>query len=162
MTLSMVHARPDAGVTVAEINLKFIWELISQNDADQRGQAVMVDSGGRLIAHHDINLVLRNTDLSGLPQVQAGLAGRQAEQVQDAKDISGREVLTAHAPVSPLGWTVFVDVPIEEAYAPLYASIARSGVVLSAVLALSLLVGLFMARRIVVPIRLPRGRGAHW
>ena len=40
MTLSMVHARPDAGVTVAEINLKFIWELISQNDADKRGQAL--------------------------------------------------------------------------------------------------------------------------
>src|SRR6476620_1696898 len=30
MTLSMVHAQADAGVTVAEINLKFIWELLSQ------------------------------------------------------------------------------------------------------------------------------------
>ena len=32
----------------------------------------------------------------------------------------GRKVLTAYAPVAPLGWLVFVELPSEEAYAPLY------------------------------------------
>jgi hypothetical protein len=35
---------------------------------------VLVDAEGRLIAHPDISMVLRNTDLSGLPQVQAARA----------------------------------------------------------------------------------------
>jgi hypothetical protein len=33
----------------------------------------------------------------------------------EAKDILGRDVLTAYAPVLPLGWLVFVELPIEEA-----------------------------------------------
>ena len=31
----------------------------------------MVDAGGKLIAHPELGLVLRNTDLSGLAQVEA-------------------------------------------------------------------------------------------
>jgi hypothetical protein len=33
----------------------------------------------------------------------------------EAKDINGRDVLSAYAPVTPLGWLVFVEMPIEEA-----------------------------------------------
>jgi hypothetical protein len=40
--------------------------------------------------------------------------------VQTATDVRGREVLTAYANVAPLGWRVFVELPAEEAYAPLY------------------------------------------
>jgi hypothetical protein len=50
--------------------------------------------------------------------------------VQEAQDLQGRRVLTAHAPVEPLGWRVFVELPADEAYAPLYASIQRSGALL--------------------------------
>src|SRR3954447_20535535 len=121
MTLAMVHARADAGVTIAEINLKFIWDVISQNEIDQDRQVYVADSGGHLIARRDVSLVLRNTDLSGLPQVQAMFAGKKSEQLHPAKDLRGREVFTAAVPVSPLGWTVFADLPIEEVYAPLYA-----------------------------------------
>src|SRR5215510_13676155 len=71
MTLSLAGGRRDAGVSVAEVNLKLIWDVVSQIKVGQRGQAYVVDSQGRLIAHPDISLVLRNTDLSRLAQVQA-------------------------------------------------------------------------------------------
>src|SRR5206468_2296055 len=115
------------------------------------------DGQGRLIAHPDISLVLRNTDMTRLPQVQAARAAtssRGAEQVQTAQDVRGREVLTAYAPVTPLGWQVFVELPTDEAYAPLYAAIQRSGVLLLAGLALAILSGVFLARRMVVPIKI--------
>jgi hypothetical protein len=35
--------------------------------------------------------------------------------VQEAKDILGRDVLSAYAPVRSFGWLVFVEMPIEEA-----------------------------------------------
>jgi hypothetical protein len=63
MTLARTGTRRDAGVSVAEVNLKLIWDVVSQIKVGNRGQAV-VDAQARLIAHPDISLVLRNTDLS--------------------------------------------------------------------------------------------------
>jgi hypothetical protein len=57
--------------------------------------------------------VLRITDISKLAHVRAALAGTN-EPVQEGEDIEGRKVLTAYAPVAPLGWWVFVGLPVEE------------------------------------------------
>jgi Cache domain len=75
MTLAIAGTRRDAGVSVAEVNLKLIWDVVSQIKVGERGHAYVVDAQGRLIAHPDISLVLRNTDLSRLEQVQAARGG---------------------------------------------------------------------------------------
>src|SRR2546427_8629231 len=114
MTLAIAGTRRDAGVSVAEVNLKLIWDVVSQIKVGDRGHAYVVDAQGRLIAHPDISLVLRNTDLSRLAQVQAARAagaGQTTEVLQVADDVQGRRVLTAYAPVAPLGWLVFVELP---------------------------------------------------
>ncbi len=152
MTLAIAGARREAGVSVAEVNLKLIWDVVSQIKVGEHGHAYVVDGRGRLIAHPDISLVLRDTDLSQLPQVQAARADAP-EQARAFHDIEGRAVLSAHAPIASVGWLVFVELPLDEAYAPLYASIERSGVLLLAGLGLAFLAGLFLARRMVVPIR---------
>jgi signal transduction histidine kinase len=156
MTLSLAGTIRNAGVSVAEVNLKLIWDVVSQIKVGAHGHAYVVDGQGRLIAHPDISLVLRNTDLSRLAQVQAArahLAGKQTEQVQEADDIQTRRVLTAYAPIAPLGWIMFVELPVEEAYAPLYLTLERSGLILLAGLLLALVAGLMLARRMVVPIQ---------
>src|SRR3954451_14011126 len=71
MTLALAGTRKDAGVSIAEVNLKLIWDVVSQIKVGARGQAYVVGAEGRLIAHPDISLVLRNTDMSKLSQVQA-------------------------------------------------------------------------------------------
>src|SRR6185437_8924888 len=122
------------------------------------------DARGRLIAHPDISLVLRNSDLSGLEQFKAARLADSAnsgEQVTEANDFQGRRVLTAYSPVSPLGWLIFVDLPVREAYAPLYRSLGRTGLLLAGGLILALLAGLFLARRMVVPIRTLRQGAAR-
>jgi signal transduction histidine kinase len=48
---------------------------------------------------------------------------------------------------------VFVELPLAEAFAPLYASILRIGLLLLAGLVLSMLAGVYLARRMVEPIR---------
>jgi len=48
---------------------------------------------------------------------------------------------------------VFVDLPVDEAYAPLYLSIQRSAVLLLLALVLAFTVGIVLARRMIVPIR---------
>ena len=165
MTLSLAGTRRDTGVSIAQVNLKLIWDVVTKIKVGEHGHAYVVDADGRLIAHPDISLVLRNTDMSRLAQVRgarAGTANDSGEQVQEAEDIAGHKVLTAYAPVAPLGWLVFVETPIEEAYAPLYASIQRTGFVLLGALALAFIAGMFLAGRMVVPDPgVARGRGAH-
>ena len=122
-------------MSVAEVNLKFIWDLVSQVKVGDKGDAYLVDAQGRLIAHPDISLVLRITDMSKLAQVQAARRTSDEtpvdQEVQVAQDVQGREVLTAYAPVPPLGWTVFVELPVVEAYGPTYAAIERLFVLLA-------------------------------
>ena len=162
MTLALTGTRRDAGVSVAEVNLKLIWDVISQIKVGNHGQAFLVDAQGRLIAHPDISLVLRNTDMSRLAQVQAARsAGSETEQLQVSDDIQGRRVLTAYAHVSPLGWLVFVELPVAEAYAPLFATIERSGILLMAALSFAFLAGLVLARRMVGPIQALRAGAAR-
>jgi hypothetical protein len=116
MTLSLAGTRRDAGVSVVEINLKPIQDIVSQIKVGEHGQAYVIDAQGRLIAHSDISLVVSNTDMTQLPQVWAvRTAGAGAGGGEEGKDILGRDVLTAYAPVLPLGWLVFVELPIEEA-----------------------------------------------
>src|SRR5262245_10062575 len=90
MTLAIAGTRRDAGVSIAEVNLKLIWDVVSQIKVGERGHAYVVDAQGRLIAHPDISLVLRNTDMSKLAQVRAaraGTGGNPAETVQEADNI---------------------------------------------------------------------------
>jgi signal transduction histidine kinase len=165
MTLSMAGTRKDAGVSVAEVNLKLIWDVVSQIKVGEHGQAYVVDATGRLVAHPDISLVLRNTDLSGLAQVKAARqqdgAATPPDQLQEAEDIQKRRVLTAFARVAPLDWLVFVELPLQEAYAPLNASILRSALLLAGGLILALFAGMFLARRMVVPIQMLRAGAAR-
>ncbi len=70
----MAIARPaggDGGVTVADVNLKFVWDVVSRIKIGQNGLAYVVDATGTLIAHPDISLVLKKTDMKALPQVAA-------------------------------------------------------------------------------------------
>ncbi len=156
MTLSLAGTRRNAGVSIAEVNLKLIWDVVSKIKVGKQGSAYVVGPQGRLIAHPDISLVLRNTDMTRLAQVQAAQraeTGISTDDIQTATDIQGREVLTAFAPVTPLGWTVFVELPVDEAYQPLISSMKRAALILFGALCLAALAGVFLARRMVVPIQ---------
>ncbi len=151
----MAVARPaggDGGVTVADINLKFVWDVVSRIKIGVAGLAYVVDANGTLIAHPDISLVLKKTDLKALPQVAA--LGKPDEATNAvARDLQGNEVFAASARIPALDWTVFVESPRAEAFAPLYASIIRIALLLVAGLLAAVVASFFLARALVQPIR---------
>jgi signal transduction histidine kinase len=153
MTLALAGTRKDAGVSIAEVNLKLIWDVVSQIKVGEHGHAYVVGAQGRLIAHPDISLVLRNTDMSKLVQVEAAQSGADIDSLQGALNIQGQQVLTASAPILPLRWTMFVELPEKEAYASLYAALQRLAIVLAAASIFAVLAGIFLARRMVGPIQ---------
>jgi signal transduction histidine kinase/HAMP domain-containing protein len=152
MTIAMPQA--GGGVTVAEVNLKFIWDVVSQIKVGKAGLAYVVDGGGALIAHPDISLVLQKTSLAGLEQVKAVLANVPGDrEVTIARDLKGREVLTAYSKITPLGWVVLVEQPLEEAFAPLYASAYRTIAMVALGIALAVVASVVLSRRLARPIQ---------
>src|SRR5450631_810967 len=143
-------------VTIAEVNLKFIWDVVSRIKIGEKGKAYVVDGNGFLIADPDIGLVLRKTNLAQLPHVKAALASGGADSVRPALvsiDLAGISVLTAVAPIEPLSWYVFVEQPVSEVYEKLNASIVRTAILLLAGMLLSAFAALALARGMVRPIR---------
>ena len=159
MTIAMAGSGQGAGVTVAQVNLKFIWDVVSQIKIGKAGHAFVLDGQGVLIAHPDISLVLQKTTFAGLDQVKAALAGGRLapgeprEQVTIARDLKGRSVMTAYATIAPLRWSVFVEQPLGEALETLYASIQRTIGLLALGVLLAVAASLLLARRMVTPIQ---------
>ncbi|HTQ33031.1 MAG TPA: GAF domain-containing protein [Stellaceae bacterium] len=153
MTLAIARAGRNAGVTVAEVNLKLIWDVINTMKLRRGGYAYVVDKRGKLIAHPDISLVLRDTDFTHLPQVASALTADKKPMASFAHNDEGTAVLSAHAAVEPLGWLVFVEVPLSEAFAPLISVALRSLALLVLGLIGATVAALFLARRMTVPIR---------
>jgi signal transduction histidine kinase len=163
LTLALAGDR-DAGVSIAEVNLKLIWDVVSQMKLGEHGQAYVVDGRGRLIAHPDISLVLSNLDLSHLAQVREALktlTDGSATTLQTAKNLQGEEVLTVSSRIPSLDWLVFVELPTDEAYAPLRATVTRTGWLFLGALALAGLAGTLLARKMVVPIQALRAGAAR-
>jgi GAF domain-containing protein len=162
MTIAVAHAGRDAGVTAAEVNLKLIWDVLAAIRVGRNGYAYVVDANGRLIAHPDMSLVLRDTDLSRLPQVAAAMSAPRPARPDAQADpagtavigtgLDGSAVLTAHDAIGRLGWIVLVQLPVTEALAPVYTSLAQTGMLLALGIVLALVAGTFLARRMVLPI----------
>ncbi|HET9539693.1 MAG TPA: cache domain-containing protein, partial [Candidatus Limnocylindria bacterium] len=157
MTIAMPQS--GGGVTVAEVNLKFIWEVVSQIKVGKAGLAYAIDRNGALIAHPDISLVLQKTTLANLAQVKAALTPGSPE-VTIARDPKGREVLTSHSTITPLGWVVFIEQPLEEAFEPLRASAWRTGLLVVVGIVLSVFVSALLARRLAQPIQILQASAA--
>lgn len=159
MTMSLPDGGPNAGVTVAEINLTFVGDVVAGIKVGRAGYAYVVDERGQLLAHPDMTLVLQRLDYSALPQMQSVRMAQAQPARNDAEaiigqDSNGRQALTAYAPVGSLGWTVLVEQPLDEVYAPLYGSLLRTVLLLLVGLVISVAASVFLARRMVTPIRL--------
>ena len=157
MAIALAEGGQSGGVVAVEVNLKFIWDVVSQIKVGKAGQAFVVDGQGALIAHPDISLVLQKTDLGRLAHVKAALQPGPATDASDdatvARNLKDQRVLTAHATIPSLKWTVFVEQPLEEAFAPLEASMRRTAILELVGITLSVIVSLMLARAMVKPIR---------
>ena len=157
MAIGLAHTGRNSGATIAEVNLKLVWDVVTSIRVGTTGYAFVTDRNGKLIAHPDMSLVLRDTDLSHLPQVSAAIAdladGKlESLRVADGRGLDGRIELSAYAAVPKLGWLVFVDLPIAEAMAAVWTSIWRTLALMALGLLLAAAAGAWLARRLAAPI----------
>ena len=164
MTIALAHVGKQPGVTVADVNLKLIWDVISAIRVGDKGYAFVVDGKGRLIAHPDLSLVLRDTDFSQLPQVRQALEpmprrsqappdpGAQRRRGRDRDRLRRRQGPHRLRRRAEPHWIVFVQQPLSEALASVTVAL-QTLALLGLGLLLALIAGGLLARRMVVPIR---------
>jgi hypothetical protein len=115
ITLGLAGTRTDAGVSVVELNLTSIWEIVQKTRGGKGGVAYIVDAGGRVIAHPDYDVGKSLRDLSTLVQVQeARTTTALTGEAHITRDMNDQKVVAAYARVAGPGWLVFVELPIEE------------------------------------------------
>ena len=158
MSISIPSGDYAVEVTVAEISLRSVWDVVSQIRVGRGGYAYAVDASGHLIAHPDVSLVMQKRDVSNLLQFRRARANPNGQDDADVaitidKGISGYDVLAAHAPISLLGWLVFIERPAADALAPLREPVIRSAIIIALGLGLAVLASVLLARRMVAPIR---------
>jgi signal transduction histidine kinase len=152
LTMAVAHGGR-GGVTVAVVNLKLIVDVVAKIRVGETGHAYVVDGLGRLVAHPDMSLVLRGTDMTRLSQVAAALSPQAGVTSGDTRNLAGLSVLSAHAGIPALNWQVFVELPSREARRPVIDAALRALVLLAGGILVAALAAALLARRMVVPIR---------
>jgi adenylate cyclase len=139
------------GALIAEVNLKHIWDVVSEIRAGRTGYAYVVSKDGDLIAHPDISLVLKDRNLISLTQVQTALNGVRSP-IEAQVSLTGEKVFPAYTLIPDLGWAVLVERSTDEAYAPLYSSLLRTSMLVLTGLGMAGLASLLIGIRVVRPL----------
>jgi len=114
MTLGLAGTRSDAGVSVVELSLNPMWDIVQKAKVGDHGVAYVVSPEGRVIAHPDFSVGKSLRDVSSLAQVQEARTTPPTGSVRMARDMNDQEVVAAFARVAGPGWLVFVELPIGE------------------------------------------------
>jgi signal transduction histidine kinase len=155
MSISVAERKPGRGVIVADVDLQSVREVIDRAGIGTAGYAYAVDRQGELFAHSDLNLVLAHKSFRSLPQVRAALrepAAHRTDAVTTGRNEAGTEVLSAFRTIPRLGWRVFVEEPLSEAFAPLKSAIWRTAILLVAFLLVAIVTSVLLVRRLARPI----------
>ena len=156
------------GWLVGEVNLEELWRMVDSIRVGSQGFALLVAQDGRLIAHGDPDekpRVAVGENLSGhrlvssvastpLRTTRAG-GGGQSDQSRfhlEYRDVAGRSVLGAAAPVTSLGWTVIVEQPISEAFALADQLELELVIIISLALVATVTLGYYWGQSFIRPI----------
>src|SRR3954462_11964142 len=158
MSISVAHSGFNAGVTVAELDLSFLSEYLSDAQVGKAAFAYVVDPRGRVLATSSKGPEV-GKDLSKLPQVAAAVAPGHAPD-NSGTDFNGHAVMSAASTVPKLGWSVIFEQPTTQALMPIRDQLVRIGLLIEMGLLGAILAGTLLARRMIIPITALRD-GAH-
>ena len=150
MSIAVAHSGRNAGATIAEIDLRFLGDLVGDSQTAKAVATYIVDRQGRVLAASAPTIAMAQ-DVSKLPQVAALLSSGSAPAL--GTDTEGHSVLTAARPVPKLDWFVVVEQPISQAFAPIRDQLLRIALLIALGLAVATLAGMLLARRMLIPIR---------
>jgi putative methionine-R-sulfoxide reductase with GAF domain len=145
------------GTLAAELNLKFMWELVDQLQVGQTGYAYVVDNQGNLIAYSDTGRVLRGENVGQLSEVKEfvdnpTVAADVNPGVAAYTGLNGETVVGTYVPLGTPSWAVVTELPWGEAYRDVLSQGAWTLAITLAIAVLAGLIGVVVARRLASPL----------
>jgi len=149
----------DAAFLGMEVSLSPLKDVVKKMRVGQRGEVLLIDSQGSLIAHHG-SLIDRMKDPEGLPGLLARILSPQGgdvaiPRVSGARPITvgkGMDVLAAYAPLARPAWLMVSIEPLDEAYAATRTMTFQIITVVLISLALAIGLGVLFAFGITRPV----------
>jgi signal transduction histidine kinase len=157
LTLAVRDAGSGGAVTLAELNLKFVGDVVGDIRVGRRGFVYAVDGEDKLVAHPDLSLVVRRPDLSAytpLKRIRAQVAqsGENVVGMFEGRGLEGGDVLISAALIPATQWLVVAEQPRREVLQAMYDSLTRTLLVMGIGLLVALVSGYVLARRLARPI----------
>lgn len=150
MSIAVSHSGFNAGVTIADIDLRFLSDFLGDAQVGKSSLAYVVDPQGLVLASSARGPEV-GKGVSKLPQV-AALMNPGGAPLASGTDISGQSVLTAASAAPKLGWFVLFEQPTAQALAPIRDQLVRIALLIALGLAVAIAAGTVLARRMLVPI----------
>jgi class 3 adenylate cyclase/HAMP domain-containing protein len=150
MSIAVSHSGLNAGVTIAEIDLRFLSDFLGDAQVGKAAFAYVTDPRGQVLATSAKGPEIA-ADVSKLPQVTAVLP-QGGQPLASGTDVNGNAVLTAANAVQKLGWFAFFEQPTAQALAPIRDQLARIALLIGLGLMVAIAAGTVLARRMLIPI----------
>ena len=130
-------------VLVSVARIKKVWDLIAGIDVSQGQSIFIVDAQGKVVAHRNPSVVLRETNFNVPKQngIQSGLNGERVVLAFDPMDLGQQE------------FTIIAEQTLTEALAPAINIVFVTLVLVVVVAGIASVLGLLNVRRIVQPIQ---------
>lgn len=142
------------GVLAAEINLKFMWDLMDQLNVGETGYAYVVDRQGKLLAFVDTARVLRGENVSHLVEVGEFVGGEDVDEdgAYVGSGILAESTVQTFATLGAPDWAVITEVPTGEAFQSVIQAIIRSAITILVSAILAGAAGIALSRWLTGPI----------
>jgi PAS domain S-box-containing protein len=143
------------GIVAAEVNLKFMWDLVVQIRVGESGMAYVVDKKGNLIAFRDISRVLKGENIARLKKV-GNFVNNKDSHIENNAEIStgiqGTYSVSNYIALGTPDWAVVVELPVHEAYQTLIHTFVILGLAMLMSFVLTFFIGIYLSRKIVRPL----------
>ena len=149
--LAIPHSGADAGTTIVQVKLPTLARAVPSSTAGEASYAYVVNARGRVVARSEASPLVVGDQAAAAPE--PGASGPEVQSGVYGRDMQGRPVVRSRVAIAPIPASVIVEQPLQDALAPLRELLIRLGWLLAFGLLVAICASLFLARRMLVPIR---------
>lgn len=149
------------GALIAEINLKFMWDVVASMKIGDEGTVYVVDREGNLIAFDNISRVIKGENLLNIDLVSRFVNGEDIQNNENyqgeinsgkGKGILGKKSVITYVPLDEPDWAVVVELPVSEANAPIIRNVWISIFAILIGFSFAIFAGIFISKKITKPV----------
>jgi signal transduction histidine kinase len=143
------------GFLIAEMNLKFMWDLVEGMKVGRTGLAYVVDKKGKLIAFSDISRVLRGETVDNVKVVHKFIGNSTFVNDAEAevfKGINGTDVVGSYVSLGVPDWDVITELPVSEANETVIRTLLIMSILIILMAVFACWIGIRLAQWLSVPI----------